>query len=73
MESLARLAMTVRRDVGRGCALREYTSPQPRPSPRPHPLCGGVPPAGGGVVSRARRNPRVRPPATVHWSLITVN
>ncbi|MDR0935199.1 MAG: hypothetical protein LBM98_00785 [Oscillospiraceae bacterium] len=29
MESLARLAITVRRDVGRRYALREYTSPQP--------------------------------------------
>ncbi|MDR0935173.1 MAG: hypothetical protein LBM98_00655 [Oscillospiraceae bacterium] len=27
----------------------------PRPSPRPYPLCGGVPPAGGGVVSPAGR------------------
>ncbi|MDR0936793.1 MAG: hypothetical protein LBM98_08945 [Oscillospiraceae bacterium] len=26
-----------------------------RPNPRPHPLCGGVPPAGGGVVPRAVR------------------
>ncbi|MDR0935373.1 MAG: hypothetical protein LBM98_01680 [Oscillospiraceae bacterium] len=25
-----------------------------RPTPRPHPLCGGVPPAGGGVVSPRR-------------------
>ncbi|MDR0935977.1 MAG: hypothetical protein LBM98_04765 [Oscillospiraceae bacterium] len=28
-----------------------------RPNPRPHPLCGGVPPTGGGVVSPAGRNP----------------
>ncbi|MDR0937453.1 MAG: hypothetical protein LBM98_12325 [Oscillospiraceae bacterium] len=27
----------------------------PRSNPRPYPLCGGVPPAGGGVVSRAVR------------------
>jgi hypothetical protein len=32
---------------------------QPSSNPRPHPLCGGVPPAGGGVVSR-RRAPSLR-------------
>jgi hypothetical protein len=31
-------------------------------SSKPIPLLGGVPPAGGGVVSPAGRNPRVRPP-----------
>ncbi|MDR0936614.1 MAG: hypothetical protein LBM98_08045 [Oscillospiraceae bacterium] len=35
---------------------------QPSSKPRPHPLCGGVPPAGGGVVSPAGRNPRPNPP-----------
>ncbi|MDR0935164.1 MAG: hypothetical protein LBM98_00610 [Oscillospiraceae bacterium] len=36
------------------------SSATPQPPSNPYPLCGGVPPAGGGVVPprRARRNPR---------------
>ncbi|MDR0937649.1 MAG: hypothetical protein LBM98_13320 [Oscillospiraceae bacterium] len=39
----------------------------PRPNPRPYPLCGGVPPVGGGVVSprRARTYPSSKPPSLI--------
>ncbi|MDR0936696.1 MAG: hypothetical protein LBM98_08455 [Oscillospiraceae bacterium] len=49
--SAAALAMT---GQGQAPPLRPIHVPRPRP----HPLCGGVPPAGGGVVSPAGRNPR---------------
>ncbi|MDR0936183.1 MAG: hypothetical protein LBM98_05815 [Oscillospiraceae bacterium] len=42
----------------RGRAGLKPAPTKPRPNPRPIPLLGGVPPAGGGVVSPAGRNPR---------------
>ncbi|MDR0935305.1 MAG: hypothetical protein LBM98_01335 [Oscillospiraceae bacterium] len=50
----------------RGCRIAAGVVPRnPRPNPRPIPLLGGVPPAGGGVVSPTGRNPRPKPPSLI--------
>ncbi|MDR0936084.1 MAG: hypothetical protein LBM98_05305 [Oscillospiraceae bacterium] len=43
-----------------GFETRPYAPPA-QPTSKPIPLCGGVPPAGGRVVSPAGRNPRPNP------------
>ncbi|MDR0937154.1 MAG: hypothetical protein LBM98_10775 [Oscillospiraceae bacterium] len=50
------------RDLDEDCG--GFASTQTTSNPRPHPLCGGVPPAGGGVVSR-RRAPSLRSTGTL--------